>query len=762
MEKPLIAMQILIRGIVQGVGFRPFVYGLAARHHLTGWVCNSSRGVEIVINGAEAEVNEFVSQVRSDAPPLSRIDSFNIQPISPNGYTKFEIRESVPQPGEFIPVSPDVSTCPDCERELFDPANRRYRYPFINCTNCGPRFTIVRDIPYDRPNTTMSAFPLCEDCRAEYENPLDRRFHAQPVACAVCGPQVWFEVQGQRLAEREDAIQAARRSLIDGQILAIKGLGGYHLACDATNPQAVAELRRRKQRIEKPFALMGWNLAAVERYCRVSEAEAALLQSRQRPIVLLKQREERRVAPDVAPGQTSLGIMLPYTPLHLLLLEPEPGFPDLLVMTSGNLSEEPIAYQDADARQRLAPLADAFLLHDRPIHMRVDDSVTRSLAGKPVFLRRSRGFAPDPLRLPFAFRPILAAGAELKNTFCLTRQEYAFVSHHIGDLENFETLQSFEEGIRHFEKLFRITPESIACDLHPDYLSTRYAQQRAAREGLPLVEVQHHHAHLAACLADNCWPGVEPAIGLIFDGTGLGTDGTIWGGEILIGGYTLFERRFHLKPLPLPGGDQAVRKPGRMALAALWQTGIDWEPELPPVRGLCEEERTILRSQLEKHINTPLTSSMGRLFDAVAAIVGVRQKVNYEGQAAMELEALADPAETGWYEFNIGKKEIDPQPVLSAVIADWMAGVPVGRISAKFHNSLVRLAGLVCEQIRAETGIRTVALAGGVWQNRYLTEHTLPVLRAQQFDVLTHQQLPANDGSISLGQAVVAGFANQS
>jgi hydrogenase maturation protein HypF len=761
MAEPLVGMEILIRGIVQGVGFRPFVYGLADRYHLTGWVCNSSRGVEIEVNGPEEAVRSFAAALKDEAPPLSRIDSFQTHPVPINGYAQFEIRESLPQPGEFIPISPDVSTCPDCERELFDPSNRRYRYPFINCTNCGPRFTIIREIPYDRPNTTMSGYPLCPECREEYGNPLDRRFHAQPVACPKSGPQVWFEVNGEILTHREDAVQSARQALKAGKILAVKGLGGFHLACDATNPQSVAELRRRKQRVEKPFALMAWDVETVRRYCWVADDDAALLISRQRPIVLLDRLEKAGIAPEVAPGQNSLGVMLPYTPLHLLLLEPAPGFPDLLVMTSGNLSEEPIAYLDDDARQRLAPLADAFLLHDRPIHMRVDDSVTRVLAGKPVFLRRSRGYAPDPLRLPFELPPTLGAGAELKNSFCLTRQGYAFVSHHIGDLENYETLQSFEQGIRHFEKLFRIHPEIIACDLHPDYLATRYAQERAASEPLPLVEVQHHHAHLAACLADNGWATSEPAIGLTFDGTGFGTDGTIWGGEVLVGGYAGFERRFHLAPLPLPGGDQAVRKPARMALAALWKSGIDWDPELPPVRALCEEDRTILRTQLEKAINTPLTSSMGRLFDAVSALAGVRQKVNYEGQAAMELEAQADPSETGWYEFKISAAEINPQPLLEAVIADWMAGLPVCRISARFHNSLVRLAGVVCEQVRSETGIQTVALAGGVWQNRYLTEHTIPYLRGRGFDVLVHRQLPANDGSICLGQALIAGFGRR-
>ncbi len=571
---------------------------------------------------------------------------------------------------------------------------------------------------------------------------------------------MWFEAGDEKLSQGEEALSTARRWLKDGKIVAIKGLGGYHLACDAANPQAVAELRRRKKRSDKPFALMGFDLEAVRRHCRVSPAEEELLLSRQRPIVLLERLPASPIVDEVAPYQRTLGVMLAYTPLHLLLLEPEAGYPDIFVMTSGNLSEEPIAYRDEDARPRLSPLADGFLQHDRPIHTRVDDSVVRVAAGKAYFLRRARGYAPDPLKLPIQAAPILATGAELKNTFCLTHQDYAFLSHHIGDLENYETLLSFEEGIRHYQRLFRVQPELLACDLHPDYLATRYARERAAQEGLPIVAVQHHHAHLAACLAENGWNRDEPVIGLSFDGTGLGTDGAIWGGEILVGGYRSYQRRYHLDYFPLAGGDLAVRKPARLALAALWQAGLEWEADLPPVQALCVEERTALRAQLEHNLNSPPTSSMGRLFDAVSALIGVRQTATYEGQAAIELEAVADPGERDAYAFEIREDILGAQPLWAGLLHDWHNGVPIPILSARFHNSLVALIGDLCAAIRQEDGIHTVALSGGVWQNVFLFERTLAALESQGFQVLTHHLLPPNDGCLALGQALVAAQTN--
>ncbi len=756
----LSGLKIWVRGIVQGVGFRPFIFNLAETLRLTGWVKNTSAGVEILVNGAPEALEQFVREVRENPPPLARIDELTAEPVPANGFTGFSITESQPQEGAYIPISPDVAICDDCSREMFDPADRRYRYPFINCTNCGPRFSIIRDIPYDRPKTTMASFPLCPDCETEYHNPRDRRFHAQPVACPVCGPQIWFETGRVKLAERENAIQMARKWLQEGRIIAVKGLGGYHLACDATNAAAVQKLRDRKKRSDKPFALMAFDLETIRKHCAMSDEEAALLKSRQAPVTLLERLPSSTIVDECAPSQQTLGFMLPYTPLHLLLLESISGlpvdFPEVLVMTSGNFSEEPIAYRDDDASDRLATLADGFLLHDRPIHMRVDDSVVRVAQGRPYLIRRARGYAPDSLPLPADVPLMLATGAELKNTFCLARDRYAFLSHHIGDMENYETLQSFEEGIRHFERLFRVQPQVIACDMHPNYLATRYAQQRAEVEGLPLVMVQHHHAHLAACLADNGWTTTEPVIGLSFDGTGYGTDGAIWGGEVLVGSYTGFTRRAHLAYVPLPGGDAAVRKPARMALSHLWRAGIAWEADLPPAEEICAHDRSVLLAQLDRRINAPDTSSMGRLFDAVSALIGVRQTATYEGQAAIELEALADPQESGFYTFTVSDGIIDPAPLWEALLADWRAGTGVPVLAARFHNSVARLALDLCQTIRQEIGITTAALSGGVWQNRLLLERSAALLEQDNFRVLIHHQVPANDGCIALGQVLVA------
>ncbi len=754
MKPDLVGLQIHVKGTVQGVGFRPFIYNLAVQLGLVGWVRNTSGGVEIEIHGSDASISQFLCTLQDNPPPLARIDGIESYPCLANGYTSFTIFESQSQPGEFIPISPDVSICLDCRHELFNPEDRRYHYPFINCTNCGPRFTIIKDIPYDRPLTTMASFHMCQACRKEYQDPSNRRFHAQPIACPDCGPQVWFETGDQPVPG--DGIEIARQWLREGKILAVKGLGGFHLACDATNYPAVAELRRRKQRSDKPFALMAYDSATIERYCKVSAEEDHFLNSIAHPIVLLEPKPGNEIAEETAPKQKSLGMMLPYTPLHLLLLEPAPGFPEVLVMTSGNMSEEPICFEDDDARLRLVGLADGFLMHNRPIHMRVDDSVIREYGTKPYFIRRSRGYAPDPIKLAEPIRPILAAGGELKNVFCLTRQDYAFISHHIGDMENYETFRSFEEGISHFERLFRIHPEVIACDLHPNYLASRYARDRAARQGLPLVEVQHHHAHLAACLAENGWTSHQPAIGLSFDGTGYGTDGAIWGSEVLLGGYASYQRLYHLTYVPLPGGDLAIRKPARMALSLLWQAGLDWEPDLPPVEALCFEERTTVRSQLEHHLNTVPTSSLGRLFDAVASLIGIRQSVTYEGQAAIELEAMADPDESGIYPIEVGEGLIKISPLLAAIIADWRSETALSRISARFHNSLVHVIAEVCQTIRRNNGVNTVALSGGVWQNQFLLKRSIETLESLDFKVLIHRQLPPNDGCIALGQALVA------
>ncbi len=771
-------LQVHISGIVQGVGFRPFVYNLATRLDLKGWVRNTSAGVDIEVDGEQDVLDAFVKALRDEAPPLSRIDEFSVFSRPANGFRSFDIVHSEAVEGAFQPISPDVAICDDCLRELFDPSDRRYRYPFINCTNCGPRFTIIKDIPYDRPKTTMAGFPLCPDCEREYTDPTNRRFHAQPVACPVCGPHVWLEhvgADGRPPLQNEDAIAETRRMLTDGKIVAIKGLGGFHLACDATNPSAVAELRARKLRVDKPFALMMPDLETIEQHCFVSDAERDLLQSTVRPIVLLKRKPESNIVEEVSPKQQWLGVMLPYTPLHYLLLDRGPLTVDhdqastVLVMTSGNLSEEPIATDNDEARTRLSKLADAFLMHNRDIHIRCDDSVVRVFDDGPrtidreesstvrrlssVYpIRRSRGYSPFPVKLPFEVPQLLAAGSELKNTFCITNGNYAFLSHHIGDMENYETLKSYEQGVEHFERLFRVKPVAIAHDMHPNYLATRYAQERAEREGLPLIAVQHHHAHVAACMAEH---GLnEPVIGISFDGTGYGEDGAIWGGEVLVADYKSYQRAAHLEYFPLPGGDAAIKRPARTALALLWSLGLDWDERLAPALEFCAEDQVKLRIQLEKKINTPLTSSMGRLFDAVAALAGVRQRVNYEGQAAIEFEALADEAEAGSYPLGLNQAEV--QSGVEALVADALAGVPLSKISARFHNGVANAVRVATLEIGNQTGLKKVVLSGGVWQNITLLRRTLSLLAKDGFEVYIHREVPTNDGGLSLGQAAIA------
>ncbi len=714
------AARIHITGIVQGVGFRPFVFNLAAEHHIKGWVRNTSAGVDIEAEAEAEQIAAFISDLEIKAPPLSQIDNFSSIEITPQGFEDFTIIHSESDPNAFVPISPDVTVCEDCLTEMYYPADRRYRYPFINCTNCGPRFTIIKDIPYDRPFTTMSGFPLCPECLAEYENPRDRRFHAQPVACPVCGPHVWLEDRsGNQLAQKDDAIHLAREMLKQGLFLAIRGLGGFHLACDASNPTAVETLRQRKLRIGKPFALMYPDLEAIQKDCQLNEAEILLLTSRERPVVIVPQKSGSQIAAQVAPGQNTLGVMLPYTPLHALLLEPAPGFPAALVMTSGNLSDEPIATTNQDAREKLSPLADALLLHNREIHIRCDDSVVRARPdGKRYHLRRSRGFAPNPLRTKWQMPQILAAGAALKNTFCLTKDQYAFLSHHIGDLDNYETLVSYEEGITHYQKLFRLKPELIAYDLHPDYLSTRYATRRAQDENLPAYGIQHHHAHIAACMADNEVPANTPVIGLSFDGTGYGTDGTIWGGEVLVCDYRQFQRTAWLKPVPLPGGDAAIKEPWRIALSWLIAAGVDLDDDLLSLAFIDSEITTLVQTQIEKQINAPLTSSMGRLFDAVAALIGVQQKVSYEAQAAIEMEVLADPDETGSYPFDFEGPIINPDPAIAAIVADLRQGTAQSAIAARFHNTIAQFAVQSCLRIRQSQNSNrshSAAVYGKIW-----------------------------------------------
>ncbi len=771
----LSARYVHVTGVVQGVGFRPFVYNLATGLGLAGWVLNSSAGVEIEAIGPIGALDEFVERLQLEAPPLSRIeqvviaDSQNSELGTRN--SQFIIRHSEARPGEFQPISPDICTCDDCLRELYDPDDRRYRYPFINCTNCGPRFTIIQDIPYDRPKTTMAPFEMCPACRAEYDDPTNRRFHAQPNACPVCGPQVWLQVGKQASLRGGEAIQAVREMLVEGDVVAIKGLGGFHLACDATNDEVVARLRERKGRVDKPFALMAFDLEAVERFCCVNEDERGLLVARERPIILLRERTGSPISSLVAPGNRYLGVMLPYTPLHYLLLDHADDFPVALVMTSGNVSEEPIATGNDEALARLGDLADGFLLHDRDIHARCDDSVTRLFAGSELPVRRSRGYAPYPVHLPLPVRQVLAVGGELKNTFCLTRDRYAFLSQHIGDMENYETLRSFEQMVEQLQRTFRVEPEIVAHDMHPAYLSTRWAKSQISNLKSPISPVQHHHAHIASCMAENGLTGERPVIGVSFDGTGYGSDGAIWGGEFLIADYVSFRRAAHLEYVPLPGGDAAIRRPYRVALAHLWAAGVPWEEDLPPVKTASPAERRILARQLERELNTIPTSSVGRLFDAVSALAGVRQEVNYEAQAAIELENLTLPDETAAYPFQLAScasrntrsvLRIDPAPCLRSVVADVRAGVTAGVIAARFHNGLAHVIRDVCLRLRDETGLDEAALSGGVFQNVTLLERSEPLLREAGFTVYTHHLVPPNDGGISLGQAVVAGVSGGS
>ena len=760
-------LRVHITGIVQGVGFRPFVYNLARRLDLKGWVKNTSGGVEIEVDGDQDSLDLFLRQLRDEAPALSHIDEFSASFHTANGFSAFGILHSESVEGAFQPISPDVAICPDCLRELFDPNDRRYLYPFINCTNCGPRFTIIKDIPYDRPKTTMAGFALCPNCEREYKDPSNRRFHAQPVACHVCGPQVTFErLNDKTLASSDAAIVQTRNALANGEIIAIKGLGGFHLACDATNARAVTELRNRKLRVDKPFAIMMPDIETIEQHCLASDAESELLSSTARPIVLLKRRPHSTIVEEVAPKQTWVGVMLPYTPLHYLLFTGRNSQFTALVMTSGNLSEEPIATGNDEARKSLSKLADAFLMHNRDIHIRCDDSVVRIFEDnqrseiknrKSIYpIRRSRGYSPFPVRLPIDASQLLATGSELKNTFCITNRNYAFLSHHIGDMENYETLQSFEQGVEHFEKLFRVNPEALAYDLHPNYLATRYALERAEREYIPAIGVQHHHAHVAACMAEHGLDGTRPMIGVAFDGTGYGEDGAIWGGEVLIADYKSYHRKYHLEYFPLPGGDAAIKKPARTALALLWSLGLEWDERLASVSEFRTEDQVILRTQLERQINTPMTSSIGRLFDAAAALAGVRQKVNYEGQAAIEFEALADPAEDGLYSFGLDRDKVQVGSVLEALIKDVMAGIHVSKISARFHNGLAKSVLEICLKIKSESGIDEVVLSGGVWQNITLLGRTLSLLNRDGFRVYIHREVPTNDGGLSLGQAMIA------
>ncbi len=755
-------LRLRVLGTVQGVGFRPYVFRLAEELELGGWVLNDERGVVIEVEGAPPSVDEFVARLPVEAPPLATVEAIDEQAAPALGERRFRIRESERHGEPRAAVAPDMAVCDDCLAELLDPGDRRHRYPFINCTNCGPRFTIVTGVPYDRPQTTMAGFEMCARCRAEYEDPHDRRFHAQPNACPECGPRVrLLDHAGAETDRGTDPIEAAAAWLARGRIVAVKGVGGYHLACVAGNARAVAELRARKHREQKPFALMAPDLAAARELIELTAAEEALLQGPERPIVIARRRPRADLAPAIAPRSRDLGVMLPYSPLHHLLAR---AAGTALVLTSGNRAEEPIAFEDADALARLSEIADAFLVGERPIHVRTDDSVVRSLdprlRSEPLLIRRSRGFAPAVLELPLAApRPVLGCGAELKNTFCLAKGDRAWVGHHIGDLRNWETLRSFEAGIEHFERLFAVEPEVVAHDLHPDYLATRYALERA---GVEAVAVQHHHAHLAACLAEHGRRG--PAVGAILDGAGHGGDGTVWGGEILVGGLASFERAGLLFPVRLPGGDAATREPWRMACSWLAAALETERPAIPAALAAEVDEPAweAVCKLVAGGVNSPLTTSAGRLFDAAAALCGVRARVAHEGQAASELEGLADPAVSDAYPVTALDPEgaapsvLDPRAAIRALASELEAGTPVAIVGARFHNGLAAGIAAACAREAERRSLSVVALAGGVFQNRLLLERTAALLRERRLEVLIPRRLPPNDGQIAYGQVAVA------
>ncbi len=756
-----IRRRIRVAGIVQGVGFRPFVFRLAKEMGLTGWVANDATGVTIEFEGPAERIDEAQRRLVAEAPPLARITGVDARAVTPSGEDAFEIRASRRTEPIAAQVTPDSATCDACVIELFDPRDRRYRYPFLNCTDCGPRFTIVCGVPYDRDATTMARFTMCENCLREYRDPINRRFHAQPNACPECGPHLRYHPAHASDDAVADPLLATAESLAAGAIVAVKGLGGYHLACRADDEAVVSRLRRRKHRAEKAFAILVADVSAARRFANLSDDDVALLTSRARPIVLAPRRPGTPIAAAVAPHSAELGLLLPYTPLHHLLIADAVtrGIP-ALVLTSGNVSDEPIAYADDDALVRLAGVADAFLVHDRAIRTRTDDSVARSVrvAGiaRPLIVRRSRGFVPESFDLPIAAsRSVIACGADLKNTFGLAKGPRVWLGPHIGDLETEASLHAYEDGITHLARLFDVTPEVVAHDLHPDFQSTRYAE----RSGLPAIAVQHHHAHFAACLAEH--GVVEPAVGVIYDGMGLGIDGTIWGGEFLLGDLAGFERIGHLRTVPQAGGDRATREPWRMACAWLRES---FGAEALPVPALPEriggDRWQAVAALAERRIAAPLTSSVGRLFDAVAALCHVRDEVSYEGQAAIELEALAANDEEAAYPLTIDTAntclQLDPRPTIRAIVSDLDAGLSTRRVSARFHNALARATIDAAIALIAAHNVSNVVLSGGVFQNRRLLDRVSQGLTDAGMSVLVPQRLPVNDGAIAFGQIAVA------
>jgi hydrogenase maturation protein HypF len=752
-------IRVRVCGVVQGVGFRPFVYTTAVALGLSGSVRNDTSGALIEIEGDSGDIDDFLTRLSDRPPPLAVIESIEKQYIPVVGGTAFAIADSSRSDGGRTLASPDVAMCAECAAEQRDPADRRYRHAFINCTNCGPRFTIIASLPYDRSSTTMATFPMCADCAREYGDPADRRFHAQPVCCANCGPAVRYRDGDGRETQGEAGLQAARLLLRKGGVLAVKGIGGYHLACDAADAHAVAELRRRKRRGDKPFAVMVPDLAVARDIAVVDDVSARLLSGSQRPIVLMPRRTGAAIADAVAPHNPDLGVMAAYTPLHALLFGlagDEPG-PTTLVMTSGNLGGEPICFTDNDALDRLSRLADGWLMHNRDILVACDDSVVRVADGVELPIRRSRGYAPLPVALPVAVPPTLAVGADLKNTFAVAERRYAWLGQHIGDMDDLATLSAFGSAERHLEALTGVAPEIVVADAHPGYRSTAWAQRNAGDR--PVRAVQHHHAHVAAVMAEHGLDGAQRVLGFAFDGTGYGPDGAIWGGEVLLADYKSYQRQAQLKYVPLAGGDISVLRPYRMALSHLWAAGLHWDDDLPPVQACPPDERRVLSHQLGSGLGCVPTSSMGRLFDAVSALIGVRQVVAYEAQAAIELEGQSRDADGGpaRYAFGVDASVqptvIDPAPVLAAIIRDVHASVPAGVIGARFHRAV---ADMIVDLAIAEDPVpRTVALTGGVFQNVILLRLARNGLVAKGFDVITHRHVPPNDGGIALGQLLV-------
>lgn len=756
MKREYTARRIEVEGIVQGVGFRPFVYRLATSHNLKGEISNTSSGVTIHVEGFVKEIESFYLELKKNSPPLSLITDISDYPETAKDHTDFSITESRTNASRTVLISPDVSICNDCLRELFDPNDRRFGYPFINCTNCGPRYTIIDDIPYDRPNTSMKHFRMCGKCQAEYDDPGNRRFHAQPNACQDCGPSLTLYDNERKIINVKNPVETAAGFLKQGHIVAVKGLGGFHLAADAENDKAVYTLRKRKLREEKPFAIMSFDIKRIKRFAVIEPDEEALLSSYRRPIVLLKKKEPNSISCEVSPKNKYFGTMLPYTPLHYLIMQNDFT---ALVMTSGNRSEEPISIDNEDAFYRFSDIADFYLTHNRDIYLRSDDSIVKKTAGETRYIRRSRGYVPAPVFLKKKMPPVLACGAELKNTVCITKDDKAFLSQHIGDLENLSTLEFFELTVRHMKRILDVDPEIVACDLHPDYLSTKYA---LSQKNVKVVRVQHHHAHIAGCMAENMVDG--PVIGLSFDGTGYGEDGKIWGGEVLVAENNGFRRAAHISYIPMPGSAAAIKEPWRMAASYLYNAFGEGmlDMDLPVLHAAGKDKIRFIIDMISKKINSPETSSLGRLFDGISAITGIRGRVCFEGQAAMELEMLSDENATGAYDYEWIRQEnvyeILPAPLIKGVVADIHEGVHTSVIGGKFHRTVISLFTELSKIIRKDTDIERIALSGGVFQNSILLTGMVKSLEENGFKVYTHKLVPANDGGISLGQAVIAGF----